>query len=45
MPFLSGKGPSPRQASSLSDDGDLMALRVNQYKMVFAEQRASGLDV
>ena len=28
-----------------SDDGDLMALRVHQYKIVFAEQRATGLDV
>ena len=28
-----------------SDDGDLMALRVQQYKVVFAEQRSKGLDV
>jgi len=47
MPFLSGKEKeSPRKGFLYwSDDGDLMALRVNQYKVVFAEQRSTGLDV
>ncbi|HEY0460809.1 MAG TPA: arylsulfatase [Pyrinomonadaceae bacterium] len=47
MPFLSGKEKeSPRKGFLYwSDDGDLMALRVNQFKIVFAEQLATGLDV
>ena len=46
MPFLSGKEKCPREGFIYwSDDGDLMALRVHQYKIVFAEQRAKGLDV
>jgi arylsulfatase len=47
LPFLSGKEKeSPRQGFMYwSDDGDLMALRVHQYKIVFAEQLAEGLDV
>ena len=44
---LSGKEKeSPRNGFLYwSDDGDLMALRVDQYKIVFAEQRSKGLDV
>ncbi|MES1198642.1 MAG: arylsulfatase [Pseudomonadota bacterium] len=47
MPFLAGKEKeSPRKGFLYwSDDGDLMALRVDQYKVVFAEQRATGFDV
>ncbi len=46
MPFLAGKEKCPREGFLYwSDDGDLMALRVRQYKMVFAEQRSSGIDV
>jgi arylsulfatase len=47
LPFLSGKEKeSPRKGFLYwSDDGDLMALRVNQYKIVFAEQDATGIDV
>jgi arylsulfatase len=47
LPFLSGKEKeSPRQGFLYwSDDGDLMALRVHQYKIVFAEQLATGIDV
>jgi arylsulfatase len=47
LPFLSGKEKqSPRQGFLYwSDDGDLMGLRVAQYKIVFAEQRATGIDV
>jgi arylsulfatase len=47
MPFLSGKEEkSPRKGFLYwSDDGDLMGLRVAQYKIVFSEQRSKGLDV
>jgi arylsulfatase len=37
---------SPRKAFFyFSDTGDLLNLRYNQYKLVFAEQRAHGFDV
>ena len=43
---LAGKSPSPRKEFFyFNDDGSLVALRYNQYKIVFAEQRAHGLDV
>jgi arylsulfatase A-like enzyme len=43
---LAGKSPSPRKEFFyFNDDGSLVALRYNQYKIVFAEQRAIGLDV
>jgi arylsulfatase len=46
LPFLSSKEKCPREGFIYwSDDGDLMALRVRQYKIVFAEQRSTGLDV
>lgn len=47
LPFLSGKEKaSPRRGFLYwSDDGDLMALRMDQYKVVFMEQRAEGLEV
>ena len=47
QPFLAGKEKeSPRKGFLYwSDDGDLMALRINQFKIVFAEQRAKGLEV
>jgi len=46
LPFLSGKEECPRKGFLYwSDDGDLMALRVNQYKVQFAEQRSEGFDV
>ena len=47
MPFLAGnEKESPRKGFLYwSDDGDLMALRMNQYKIVFSEQRATGLEV
>ncbi|HEY8948139.1 MAG TPA: arylsulfatase [Rhizomicrobium sp.] len=46
-PFLSGREKSSPRRGFLywSDDGDLMALRVDQYKINFAEQRAKGFDV
>ena len=38
--------PSPRKEFFyFNDDGSLVGLRFNQWKMVFAEQRAQGLDV
>src|SRR5580765_8096034 len=44
--LLAGKSPSPRKEFFyFNDDGSLVALRYNQYKIVFAEQRATGLDV
>ncbi|HSF04810.1 MAG TPA: arylsulfatase [Methylomirabilota bacterium] len=43
---LAGKAPSPRQDFFyFNDDGALVALRYNHWKLVFAEQRAHGLDV
>ncbi|HEY8197926.1 MAG TPA: sulfatase-like hydrolase/transferase, partial [Gemmatimonadales bacterium] len=43
---LAGKGPSPRKEFFyFNDDGSLVALRFNQWKLVFAEQRAHGFDV
>jgi arylsulfatase A-like enzyme len=47
MPWLSGKtDESPRKEFLYwSDDGELVSLRYNQWKLVFAEQRAHGLDV
>ena len=43
---LAGKTPSPRHEFFYwNDDGSLVALRFDQWKIVFAEQRAHGLDV
>ena len=43
---LAGKTPSPRhEFFYFNDDGSLVALRYNQWKIVFAEQRAHGFDV
>ncbi|SFH33092.1 arylsulfatase [Nitrosospira sp. Nsp14] len=40
-----GNTPSPRkECFYFNDDGSLLALRHNQWKLVFAEQRAHGLD-
>jgi arylsulfatase len=45
-PFLAGKAPDPRhEFFYFNDDGSLVALRYDQYKIVFAEQRAHGFDV
>jgi len=47
IPFLKGevqKNPRPG-FMYWSDDGELMALRVNQWKVQFMEQRADGFDV
>ena len=43
---LAGKSPSPRkEIFYFNVDGSLVCLRYNQWKIVFAEQRAAGLDV
>src|SRR5262245_28567171 len=47
LPFLSGKAEkSPRDGFIYwSDDGECMAIRMGRFKVVFAEQRKTGLDV
>jgi arylsulfatase len=43
---LAGKAPDPRHEFFYwSDDGSLVALRYENWKLVFAEQRAHGFDV
>ena len=43
---LAGKSSSPRnEFFYFNDDGSLVGLRYQQYKVVFAEQRSHGLDV
>jgi arylsulfatase len=43
---LAGKSPSPRREFFyFNDDGSLVALRYDQWKIVFAEQREHGLNV
>ena len=43
---LAGRAPSPRKEFFyFNDDGSLVALRFNQWKLVFAEQRSHGFDV
>jgi arylsulfatase len=43
---LAGKSPSPRhEFFYFNDEGSLVALRYDQWKIVFAEQRSHGLDV
>ena len=46
LPHLQGEAKNPRQAFLYwSDDGDLMALRYENWKMEFMQQRAHGLGV
>jgi arylsulfatase len=47
LPYLSGEtDDSPRKEFLYwTDDGDLSALRYEQWKIVFSEQRAHGFDV
>jgi arylsulfatase len=46
MDAFAGKAPSPRKEFFyFNDDGSLVALRFNQWKLVFQEQRAHGFDV
>jgi arylsulfatase A-like enzyme len=43
---FAGKSPSPRnEFFYFSDEGSLVGLRYNQWKIVFAEQREEGLNV
>jgi len=43
---LTGKGPDPRhEFFYFNDDGSLVALRYDQWKIVFAEQREEGFKV
>jgi arylsulfatase A-like enzyme len=43
---LAGKTPSPRhEFFYFNDDGSLVALRYDNWKIVFVEQRAEGFDV
>ncbi len=43
---LAGKTPSPRKEFFyFNDDGSLVGLRYDHWKIVFAEQRAHGMDV
>jgi arylsulfatase len=43
---LAGKTPSPRhEFFYFNDDGSLVGLRYDQWKVVFAEQREEGLNV
>jgi len=44
--YLAGRGPDPRKEFFyFNDDGSLVGLRFNQWKLVFAEQKAHGMDV
>ncbi len=46
LPHLKGEAKNPREAFLYwSDDGDLMALRVRNWKVEFMQQRAHGLGV
>ena len=46
MDYFAGKSPSPRKEFFyFNDDGSLVGLRYNQWKLVFAEQRAHGFEV
>ena len=43
---VAGSAPSPRKEFFyFNDDGSLVGLRYNQWKVVFSEQRAHGFDV
>jgi arylsulfatase A-like enzyme len=43
LPYFTGEGESPRQHFFyVSDDGDLTAIRYDNWKVVFCEQRATG---
>jgi arylsulfatase len=47
MPYMRGETEEPPRKAFFyfSDTGDLLNLRYDQYKIVFAEQRAHGFDV
>jgi arylsulfatase len=44
--YFAGRGPNPRKEFFyFNDDGSLVALRYDHWKLVFAEQRAHGFEV
>jgi arylsulfatase len=44
--LLKGKGPSARkEIFYITDDGDLSAIRYEKWKIVFLQQKATGIDV
>jgi arylsulfatase len=46
MDYFAGKSASPRhEFFYFNDDGSLVALRYDQWKLVFAEQREHGMNV
>ena len=46
MDYFAGKAAGPRhEFFYFNDDGSLVALRFDQWKLVFSEQRAEGFDV
>jgi arylsulfatase len=46
MDYFAGKGPDPRhEFFYFNDDGSLVALRYDQWKLVFKEQRGHGFAV
>jgi len=46
MDYFAGKAPDPRKEFFyFNDDGSLVALRYDKWKLVFAEQREHGFDV
>jgi arylsulfatase len=47
IPFLKGEAKEPprREFFYWSDEGQLLAMRYNDWKLVFMEQRATGMDV
>jgi arylsulfatase len=46
LPFLSGKAKEAPRKGFLywSDDGELMAMRMERFKIVFSEQRSEGIE-
>ncbi len=47
LPYMEGRTQEPprKEFFYFSDTGDLLNLRYNKYKIVFAEQRAHGMNV
>jgi arylsulfatase len=44
--LLKGEGPSTRkEIFYITDDGDLSAVRYNKWKVLFTEQKSTGMDV
>ena len=44
--LLKGKGPGARkEIFYITDDGDLSAFRINKWKILFTQQKSTGMDV